>query len=55
MTTKDTAAIKPSCGPGARSVYSAPRLVVYGDLRVITENNMNMGADGGNGNNNKST
>ena len=33
--------------PIAKKTYSAPRLVVYGDLRVITENKMKTGADGG--------
>ena len=35
--------------PAAKAPYATPRLVVYGDLRVITQS-MNMtGADGGTG------
>jgi hypothetical protein len=35
--------------PPARKPYSAPRLVTYGDLRVITENKNRAGSDGGGG------
>jgi hypothetical protein len=41
--------------PPARKPYSAPRLVAYGDLRVITENKNRAGSDGAGGGNNKST
>jgi len=34
--------------------YTSPKLVVYGDLRAITQNSNMTGADGGNGNNSKS-
>jgi hypothetical protein len=32
---------------GDKKTYSAPRLVVYGDLRTITENMRRSGNDGG--------
>jgi hypothetical protein len=38
----------------AKAPYSTPRLAVYGDLRVITENMTMTGADGGHGASNKS-
>jgi hypothetical protein len=37
--------------PVPKRPYATPRLVVYGDLRVITENKMSSGSDGGSGNN----
>lgn len=40
--------------PVAKKPYSSPRLVVYGDLRTITENMMNAGGDSAGGSNNKS-
>ena len=33
--------------PVAKKAYAVPRLVVYGDLRTITQTNMISGADGG--------
>lgn len=33
--------------PAPKKPYVAPRLVVYGDLRTITENMRRSGADGG--------
>jgi hypothetical protein len=41
--------------PPTRKPYSVPRLVTYGDLRVITENKNRAGADGGSGASSKST
>ena len=40
---------KSSEEPMALKPYSAPRLVVYGDLRTITANKRRTGADGGGG------
>jgi hypothetical protein len=39
----------------AKKPYAAPRLVVYGDLRTITENRRRSGADGGTGGNQMSS
>ena len=33
--------------PVAKKAYAVPRLVVYGDLRMITQTKNNTGADGG--------
>jgi hypothetical protein len=41
--------------PRAKAPYSTPRLVVYGDLRVITQNMRRAGFDGGTGSNQFST
>lgn len=35
--------------PAAKIPYSTPRLVVYGDLRVITQSRRRTGKDGGTG------
>ncbi len=45
----DSPATRPPISPEAKAPYSTPRLAVYGDLRVITQNMMMSGADGGPG------
>ena len=41
--------------PAAKKPYSPPKLVVYGDLRMITESMRRAGADGGVAPNDNST
>jgi hypothetical protein len=35
--------------PAPKAPYSTPRLVVYGDLRMITQTKRKTGSDGGTG------
>jgi len=41
--------------PISKETYSSPRLVVYGDLRLITANRRMAGSDGATSGDNKST
>ena len=41
--------------PAPKAPYSPPKLVVYGDLRVITQTRRKTGADGGTGSSQFST
>jgi hypothetical protein len=41
--------------PAPKKAYAAPRLIVYGDLRLITENMRRNGNDGAGQGNSRST
>ena len=41
--------------PAPKKAYAAPRLIVYGDLRLITESMRRQGNDGGIAPNDRST